>query len=95
MRWGARKAGGSSTTNRQAAKVRELRPSDGRGELSNAGWTLLLRVADSTLPIRLWAMIRVGFNPSIKALVSLILVTSFAIAFVAVRRLRIAGIGGL
>ena len=48
-----------------------------------------------TLPIRLWAMIRVGFNPSIKALVSLILVTSFAIAFVAVRRLRIAGIGGL
>lgn len=46
-----------------------------------------------TLPIRLWAMIRVGFSPSINALVTLILGASFALALVAMRRLGLAGLG--
>jgi putative spermidine/putrescine transport system permease protein/spermidine/putrescine transport system permease protein len=48
-----------------------------------------------TLPIRLWAMIRVGFNPSINALASLVLAFSFAIALIAMRRLGVTGIGGV
>lgn len=43
-----------------------------------------------TLPIRLWAMIRVGFSPSINALATLILFTSFVLALVAMRRLRLS-----
>jgi putative spermidine/putrescine transport system permease protein/spermidine/putrescine transport system permease protein len=35
--------------------------------------TLLLTGTDSTLPIRLWAMMRMGFTPDINALVTLIL----------------------
>jgi putative spermidine/putrescine transport system permease protein/spermidine/putrescine transport system permease protein len=46
-----------------------------------------------TLPIRLWAMIRVGFSPSINALATLILFTSFALALVAMRRLGLSAIG--
>lgn len=46
-----------------------------------------------TLPIRLWAMIRVGFSPSINALAALILATSFVLALVAMRRIGLAGLG--
>jgi len=45
-----------------------------------------------TLPIRLWAMIRVGFSPSINALATLILLGSIALALIAIRRLRLSTI---
>jgi len=47
--------------------------------------TLFLVGADSTLPVRLYAMMRVGFSPEINALVTLILVFSIVLAFAAVR----------
>lgn len=46
-----------------------------------------------TLPIRLWAMIRVGFSPSINALATVILVTSFILALIAMRRLDLSVLG--
>lgn len=47
-----------------------------------------------TLPIRLWAMIRVGFTPEINALVSAILFVSLAIALVALRRMNLSTLDG-
>jgi putative spermidine/putrescine transport system permease protein/spermidine/putrescine transport system permease protein len=43
-----------------------------------------------TLPIRFWAMVRVGFSPSINALATLILFASFVMALIAMRRLRLS-----
>ncbi|MBL8580369.1 MAG: ABC transporter permease [Mesorhizobium sp.] len=41
-----------------------------------------------TLPLRLWAMMRVGFTPEINALVTLVLITSIALALLAAWRLK-------
>ncbi|MFN0114264.1 MAG: ABC transporter permease [Paracoccaceae bacterium] len=47
-----------------------------------------------TLPLRLWAMMRVGFTPEINALVTLVLVATIVMAVVAARRLRPGGMEG-
>ena len=49
--------------------------------------TLLVTGTDSTLPIRLWAMMRLGFTPDINALVAIILALTTLICIVAVRLL--------
>ena len=41
--------------------------------------TLLLTGTQNTLPIRLWAMMRLGFTPDINALVTLILAGTTAL----------------
>ena len=41
-----------------------------------------------TLPLRLWAMMRVGFTPEINALVTLVLLVSIALALASARLLR-------
>jgi putative spermidine/putrescine transport system permease protein/spermidine/putrescine transport system permease protein len=47
--------------------------------------TILVTGTDSTLPIRLWAMMRLGFTPDINALVALILGFTALICLLAVR----------
>ena len=47
--------------------------------------TLLLASGESTLPLRLWGMMRVGFTPEINALVTLIVILSTGL-FLAVAR---------
>jgi putative spermidine/putrescine transport system permease protein/spermidine/putrescine transport system permease protein len=47
-----------------------------------------------TLPIRLWAMIRVGFTPEINALVTVILFASLAVTLVALRRMNLSTLDG-
>ena len=42
-----------------------------------------------TLPLRLWAMMRVGFTPEINALVTLVLLVSLVLAALVASRLRI------
>ncbi len=49
--------------------------------------TLLVTGTDSTLPIRLWAMMRLGFTPDINALVAIILGLTIALCLVAVRQI--------
>lgn len=49
--------------------------------------TLLVTGTDSTLPIRLWAMMRLGFTPDINALVALILTMTMVLCLVVVRHL--------
>jgi ABC-type spermidine/putrescine transport system permease subunit II len=44
-----------------------------------------------TLPLRLWAMMRVGFTPEINALVTLVLLVSIALALVSASLLRPKG----
>ncbi len=44
-----------------------------------------------TLPLRLWAMMRVGFTPEINALVTLVLLVSIALAIVIAWRLEAQG----
>jgi ABC-type spermidine/putrescine transport system permease subunit II len=44
-----------------------------------------------TLPIRLWAMMRVGFSPEINALVTLILAVTVALALTFSRRIQLRG----
>lgn len=51
--------------------------------------TLLVTGTDSTLPMRLWAMMRMGFTPDINALVAIILVGTTALALVAIRFVKI------
>jgi len=46
--------------------------------------TLLLTGTQSTLPVRLWAMMRLGFSPDINALVALILLFTTALCLAAV-----------
>jgi ABC-type spermidine/putrescine transport system permease subunit II len=47
--------------------------------------TLFLASGESTLPLRLWGMMRVGFTPEINALVTLIIILSTGL-FLAVAR---------
>lgn len=47
--------------------------------------TLLVTGTQSTLPVRLWAMMRLGFTPDINALVTLVLLFTTALCLVAVR----------
>lgn len=47
--------------------------------------TLLVTGTKNTLPMRLWAMMRLGFTPDINALVTLVLVGSTALSLVALR----------
>ncbi len=49
--------------------------------------TLLVTGTDNTLPIRLWAMMRLGFTPDINALVSLVLGLTVLMCMLAVRQL--------
>ncbi len=49
--------------------------------------TAFLAGTDMTLPVRLWAMMRVGFTPSINALVTLIILGSAILTVVLVKRL--------
>ncbi|MGD9511647.1 MAG: ABC transporter permease [Geminicoccaceae bacterium] len=51
--------------------------------------TLLVTGTDSTLPLRLWAMMRTGFTPDINALVTLILLGSVGVCMATVRLIRI------
>jgi ABC-type spermidine/putrescine transport system permease subunit II len=51
--------------------------------------TLLITGTDSTLPMRLWAMMRMGFAPDINALVALILVGSTLLALLAIRFVKL------
>ena len=44
---------------------------------------LLLLVVDITLPIRLWAMMRLGFTPDINALVAIILALTTGLCLIA------------
>ena len=54
--------------------------------------TLLVTGTDSTLPIRLWAMMRLGFTPDINALVAIILALTFLLCVFAVRQFLPAGL---
>ncbi len=49
--------------------------------------TILVTGTDNTLPIRLWAMMRLGFTPDINALVALILAFTTLMCILAVRYL--------
>ncbi len=49
--------------------------------------TLLVTGTESTLPIRLWAMMRLGFTPDINALVTIVLVLTVLLCVFAVRQL--------
>ena len=51
--------------------------------------TLLVTGTSNTLPMRLWAMMRLGFTPDINALVSLILVGTAAFALIALRVVKL------
>ena len=51
--------------------------------------TLLVTGTDSTLPMRLWAMMRIGFTPDINALVALILVGTTLLALLAIRFVKL------
>ncbi|MCB1500133.1 MAG: ABC transporter permease [Bauldia sp.] len=52
--------------------------------------TLLVTGTASTLPMRLWAMMRLGFTPDINALVTIILVGSTGLALLAIRFVGVA-----
>ena len=54
--------------------------------------TLLVTGTDSTLPIRLWAMMRLGFAPDINALVAVILGLTILLCVIAVRQLLPSGV---
>jgi spermidine/putrescine transport system permease protein len=47
--------------------------------------TLLVTGTQSTLPMRLWAMMRMGFTPDINALVTIVLAASTGFALLAIR----------
>ena len=49
--------------------------------------TLLVTGTDSTLPVRLWSMMRLGFAPDINALVTLVLALTVLLCIIAVRQL--------
>lgn len=49
--------------------------------------TLLVTGTDSTLPVRLWSMMRLGFAPDINALVTLVLALTVLLCVIAVRQL--------
>lgn len=47
--------------------------------------TILVTGTQSTLPVRLWAMMRLGFSPDINALVALVLIFTFLLCVLATR----------
>lgn len=47
--------------------------------------TILVTGAQSTLPVRLWAMMRLGFSPDINALVTLVLIFTILLCILAAR----------
>jgi putative spermidine/putrescine transport system permease protein/spermidine/putrescine transport system permease protein len=49
--------------------------------------TILVTGTQNTLPIRLWAMMRLGFTPDINALVAIILALTTVMVLVAARYL--------
>jgi putative spermidine/putrescine transport system permease protein/spermidine/putrescine transport system permease protein len=49
--------------------------------------TLLVTGTDNTLPMRLWAMMRMGFTPDINALVAIVLGLTTVLCLVAARHL--------
>jgi putative spermidine/putrescine transport system permease protein len=49
--------------------------------------TILVTGTQSTLPVRLWAMMRLGFTPDINALVALVPLFTTVLCLVAVRYL--------
>jgi ABC-type spermidine/putrescine transport system permease subunit II len=49
--------------------------------------TILVTGTDSTLPVRLWAMMRLGFTPDINALVAIILALTTGLCLLAARHL--------
>jgi ABC-type spermidine/putrescine transport system permease subunit II len=49
--------------------------------------TILVTGTDSTLPMRLWAMMRLGFTPDINALVAIVLALTTVLCLVAARHL--------
>ncbi|MCB1487839.1 MAG: ABC transporter permease [Bauldia sp.] len=51
--------------------------------------TLLVTGTESTLPMRLWAMMRLGFTPDINALVTVILVGTTVLSLVAIRFVKL------
>jgi putative spermidine/putrescine transport system permease protein/spermidine/putrescine transport system permease protein len=51
--------------------------------------TLLVTGTDTTLPMRLWAMMRMGFTPDINALVALILFGTTVVALIAIRFVKL------
>ncbi|MCB1495510.1 MAG: ABC transporter permease [Bauldia sp.] len=51
--------------------------------------TLLVTGTESTLPMRLWAMMRLGFTPDINALVTVILVATTVLSLVAIRFVKL------
>ncbi len=53
--------------------------------------TILVTGTVSTLPVRLWAMMRLGFSPDINALVALVLVFTILLCVLAARLLMPAG----
>ena len=55
--------------------------------------TILVTGTDSTLPIRLWAMMRLGFTPDINALVAIILALTTALCLIAARHLMPREVG--
>ena len=50
--------------------------------------TLLVTGTKSTLPMRLWAMMRLGFTPDINALVTLLLAGSTVLSLLALQFVR-------
>ena len=56
--------------------------------------SLLVTGTDSTLPVRLWSMMRLGFTPDINALVAIILMLTAGLCVLAVRFLLPAEAGG-
>jgi ABC-type spermidine/putrescine transport system permease subunit II len=53
--------------------------------------TLLVTGTDNTLPIRLWALMRLGFTPDINALVAIVLGLTVILCIIAVRQVLPAG----
>jgi len=56
--------------------------------------TLLVTGTDNTLPMRLWAMMRMGFTPDINALVAIVLGLTTVLCLVAARHLMPKDISG-
>lgn len=49
--------------------------------------TILVSGGESTFPVRLWAMMRLGFAPSVNAIVVVVLVTATLVSFLTIKQL--------
>jgi putative spermidine/putrescine transport system permease protein/spermidine/putrescine transport system permease protein len=49
--------------------------------------TILVSGGEQTFPVRLWAMMRLGFAPSVNAIVVIVLTTATIVSFIAIRQL--------